>query len=908
MGASVPGFCETNPIGQWDNSGMPLSSGDRLGPYEIVAPLGAGGMGEVYRARDTRLDRTVVVKVLRLDWAGRPDARQRFEREARAISSLNHPHICALYDVGKQDEIEYLVMEYLEGETLSERLRKGALPFDQVLRYGTQIADGLECAHRQGITHRDLKPANIVLTKKGAKLLDFGLARMAEPAAHASPALDVTTIATRTQLTTEGTIMGTIPYMAPEQLEGQPADVRSEIFSFGAILYEMASGNPAFHGKSQASLIAAILRTEPPPLPESAISTSRAFERTVRKCLAKDPDRRWQTAADLKDELEWIAQTPDAVPLKPASSRRWWIPVGAGLLLLFAATAYWLRPHDAAVRRAAIRFQIQPPENVHWSVSLNNQTIAISPEGGQLAFIGRAMNQAQIWIRSLDSLKARPLTGTDGAYSLFWAGDSRSIVFFAEGKLKKAPIAGGPPQTLSDITESVWRGSSLPNGDLLVNTAYTVFRISPGGIATPLRDKNFFWPEVLPDGEHVLFRRRQSPMTWIQSLQSGPPAQLIPTDSRAEYAPSLDNGEPDYLLYLKGGTLMAHPFNTRRLSVYGEPVAIDQGVPFFDPTGAATFSVSRDGILVYQTGESPSRLVWVDRAGKELSDIAGPGDFFGTPRLSPDEQKVVISQRTPSNGGSDLWLFERGRRGGTRLTFDPGIETQATWSPDGKRIVFSNAQKTAPQLWWKDVTATGSGEAVSPGPFQLATDWSKDGRYILFQTSGGDSDSGVWIMPAEAGVAIPRKPVPLIQEHFPAIGASFSPDGKWIAFMSSESGRFEVYVQAFQGGDSPRVFGERHRISTGGGILPRWRPDGRELFFVSGDNRLMSAAINFEPGFRAAEPAALFRLRSPIATLPVQASGFDVARDGQHFVVAVTDSADSPPLTVVVNWQAGLKK
>jgi Tol biopolymer transport system component len=518
------------------------------------------------------------------------------------------------------------------------------------------------------------------------------------------------------------------------------------------------------------------------------------------------------------------------------------------------------------------------------------------------------MDQAQIWIRSLDSLRARPLAGTEGVYSFFWAGDSRSVIFFADGKLKKAPIAGGPPQIFSDITESLWRGSTLPNGDLLLNTTSAVFRISPAGTATPLPDKSFLWPEVLPDGEHVLFRRRQSPATWIQSLQSGSAAQLIATDSRVEYAPSLDNGEPDYLLYVKGGTLMAHPFDTRRLRIYGEPVAIDQGIPFFDPTGAATFSVSRDGILVYATSESPSRLVWVDRAGKELSDIAGPADFFGTPRLSPDEQKVVISQRTPKNGGADVWMFERGRKGGARLTFDPGIEATPTWSPDGKRIVFSSAQKAAPQLRWKDVTATGSGEAIAPGPFQFANDWSKNGRYILFQTSGGDSGSGVWIMPAASGEAIPRKPVQLIQETFPAIGGAFSPDGKWIAFVSGESGRFEVYAQAFQGGDSPRVYGERHRISTGGGLLPRWRGDGKELFFVGGDNRLMSAAIKFEPAFQAAEPAALFRLRSAIGTLPADASGFDVAHDGQHFVVVVTDSADAPPLTVVVNWQAGLKK
>ena len=624
--------------------------------------------------------------------------------------------------------------------------------------------------------------------------------------------------------------MGTIPYMAPEHLEGQPADVRSEIFSFGAILYEMASGNPPFQGKSQASLIAAILHTEPPPLPEPAIGTFRAFERTVRKCLAKDPQRRWQTAADLKDELEWIAQSPEPAPSKPASSRRWWIPVAAGLLLLLAAAAYWLRPREAAARRTPIRFQVLPPENVGWSGCINNQTMAISPEGGQLAFIGRAMDQAQIWIRSLDSLKSRPLTGTEGAYSFFWAADSRSIIFSAEGKLKKAPIAGGPPQILSDISDPVWRGANLPSGDLLVNTNLAVFRISPAGTVTPLPDKNFLWPEVLPDGEHVLFRRRESPFTWIQSLQSGPPTQLIPTDSRVEYAPPLGNGEPGYLLYLKGGTLMAHPFDARRLRVDGEPVAIDQGIPFFDPTGGATFSVSRDGILVYQTSESPSRLVWVDRAGKELFDIGEPAKFFESPRLSPDEQKVAISQRTPKNGGADIWIFERGRKGGTRLTSEPGIETRPIWSPDGKRIVFSSAQRATPQLWWKEVTATGSGEAVSPGPFQFGTDWSKDGRYILFQTSGGDADSGLWIMPAGSGEAIPRKPVPLIQEHFPAIRAASLPMGNG-SHLYPAIGKIRDLCAGFPGGRFPAgVWRASPDLDGGRHTSPMARRRKRTLF------------------------------------------------------------------------------
>jgi dipeptidyl aminopeptidase/acylaminoacyl peptidase len=577
--------------------------------------------------------------------------------------------------------------------------------------------------------------------------------------------------------------------------------------------------------------------------------------------------------------------------------------------MILAAAAYALRPRNLAGRRPAIRFLIQPPANNEWGYAVNNQTLAISPEGGRLAFIGRAVDKVQIWIRSLDSLQPRPLMGTAGAYSLFWAGDSRSVLFFADGKLKKAPIAGGPPQTLCEFGESVWKGSTLPNGDFLVNTNSGVFRVSSNGTAIPLPNKLFLWPEILPDGEHVLYRRRQSPMTWTQSIHSGGPAtELIPTGSRVEYAPPLDSGDAGYLLYLKGGTLIAQPFDGRRLRVEGEPIAIDQGIPYFEPTGGAPFSVSRDDILVYQTGLSRSRLVWVDRAGRELSTISEPADFFGAPRLSPDDQKVAVSQRTSDNGGADLWIFERGRQGPTRLTSDPGIEAQPAWSPDGKRIVFSSAQKAQPQLWWKSISDSGRGQAVSPAPFQIPTDWSKDGRLILFQTTGGDSDAGVWVVPTETAQDGSRSPVPLIQDHFTNGGGTFSPDGKWVAFVSSAAGKPEVYVQAFQEGPQPKVHGERHRISHEGGTLPRWGKDGKELFFVSGDNRLMAAAIQLDPAFEAAEPVSLFRLRSPLAVLAVEALGFDVASDGQHFIVGVMDAAGSPSVTMIVNWQAELSE
>ena len=889
---------------------MPLSAGIRLGPYEILAPIGAGGMGEVYRARDTRLDRIVALKVVRGNMAERADVRQRFEREARAISSLNHPHICALYDVGHQDDIDFLVMEHLEGENLAERLAKGPLPIDEVLREAVQIAAGLDWAHRQRVTHRDLKPGNIILTRHGAKLLDFGLAKIVQPSLFPLPEGSA---ATQTQLTVEGTVVGTFQYMAPEQLEGQPADARSDIFAFGAVLYEMATGRKAFAGKSQASLIAAILHTDPAPFSpgDSAAAAdvrARALERAVAKCLAKDPDRRWQAVSDLKDEMEWIAQLPWGAPAAPETAHRRLIGWIAGALAAAAivAAVFFLRPHQDGPRRAPIRFQVQAPPNTWWEQPITAQTLALSPEGGNLAFVATTLDQTQVWIRPLGSLEAHPIAGTQGAYSVFWAPDSNSIIFYAGKQLKRVALAGGLPQVICDIPEPMWRGVTLPNGDLLLNTNSATYRISTSGTASVLPNKSFLWPELLPDGDHVLYRSRGLVDTLVESLESGQRAPLIQGDSHAEYAPPLEGGDTGHLVYIKSGTLMAQPFDARRRRLEGQPVSIDENLDYFEPTSGAAFSVSRDGILAYQKLGLPARVTWVDRGGNETQLISPPANLWGPIRLSPDGQRIAVSIRTAADGGNDLWIYESGRQGATRFTFDPGSEVQPVWAPDGKRIAFAEAHRSPPVMMWKAIGDTGSGETVIPGAFRIATDWSRDGRFIFFQTSGTDRNSDVGLVEVAGADAAGRKPSTLIHTQFSNYSAALSPDSRWVAFVSDETGRPEVYVQAFRGEGTPRVEGERHRISTGGGQIPRWRRDGKELFFVASDNRVMATAFISGPEYHAGEPAALFRLRSPIPELSTEATAFDVAADGQHFIVAVTETTAMNPVNVIVNWQAGL--
>jgi Tol biopolymer transport system component len=883
---------------------MPLVSGTRFGPYEIRSPLGAGGMGEVYRARDTRLERTVAIKILPAQFSSDPIRKQRFEREAKTISSLNHPHICTLHDIGHQDGVDYLVMECVEGETLATRLEKGPLPLDQALKYGAQIADALDKAHSSGVVHRDLKPGNIMLTKTGVKLLDFGLAK-ATTEVMATSLTEVSTAPTQSRtLTAEGTILGTLHYMAPEQLEGRDADARSDIFALGEVLYEMGTGRQAFQGKSRASVIAAILSSAPPPMSTLQPMTPPALDGAVKRCLAKDPEERWQSARDLVLELRWIAEAGAAeAPVR--RPRLAWLGV---VVALAAALGLALIHFNRATKETrAVRFSVSLPENT----SLISGRV--SPDGRYLSFAGDSGGQTQLWLRPLDALAARPLPGTEGARSVhFWSPDSRFIGFIAERKLKKIDVTGGPPQVLCDAPGAgpFQFGSWNSDGTILFNVAETpgregLYRVSAaGGPATRVtlhdesgKELQAFWPSFLPDGRHFVFacgRQRQDGALeptgiCVASLDSGQARKLLDTTSYAEYAP------PGYLLYVRDAALFAHPFDPDKLRLHGDPIRIVERVATVAGIGLPSFSTGVNGLLAYHSGGgSQSRLVWKDRKGAVVGQVGTPAEY-GDLRLSPDGQKLAVPITDPQAGTTDLWLIELSRNLATRFTLEGADVYNPIWSPDGSRIVFSVPRHAPPFLHQKAVSG-GEREVLLPsnGTMHVAFAWSPDGRFILYGERNPDTNWDLWVLPLDGE----RKPLPFLRTRFREGFATFSPDGRWVAFVSDESGRLEVYVQPFQ---RP---GEKHRASTAGGSLPRWRRDGKELFYVSPDNQLMAVPVQLGASFESGTPKALFSIE---ASQGVEIS-YDVAADGQRFIINSPIPGTAAPPTVVLNWVAELPR
>jgi serine/threonine protein kinase len=648
---------------------MAIEVGAMLGPYEIEESIGAGGMGEVYRARDTRLERTVAIKVLAPHLAERPEHRQRLEREAKTVSSLSHPHICPLYDVGHEDGVDFLVMEFIEGETLADRLARGPLPVEEVLRYGIQIADALEKAHKQGIVHRDLKPGNVMLTTSGAKLLDFGLAR-ADAGGDDEGDLTVSPTVSK-PLTAAGTVIGTYQYMAPEQLEGKTADARTDIFALGAVLYEMASGRRAFLADTQASLIGAIMHEQPQPVSAVQPMIPPAFDRVIRSCLAKDPEERWQTAHDVKLQLQWIAE--------------------GGSVALFAVG--YVRRAPAPLLQT--RFEIAPPPELATVGSPR-----ISPDGRFLAFRGvDSTGNAQLWLRPMDSVEARPLAGTEGASGdsrPIWSPDSRYVAFFVGRKLKKVPVAGGPAQTICDADGA--DGSWSTGGEILYDGVATdpLMRVpAAGGIAKPevrvedLEDVSALgWPEFLPDGEQFIFladQLEEDSRVMIRSLGSAEGRVLMNSDSRVQYV------EPGYLVYVLNGMLVAHPFDADAGTLIGDPLPLADSIGV-SAVGLADFSASHDGTLVYRAGQTGARkLLWRDRAGRELGQVGEPAEFMTT-SLSPDGQRLVVNVEEPDGDNIDLWIHDLERGVASRFTFDEGYDLVPLWSPDGSRIVFSSSR------------------------------------------------------------------------------------------------------------------------------------------------------------------------------------------------------------------------
>ena len=891
---------------------MTVAAGTRLGPYEILASIGAGGMGEVYKARDTRLDRTVAVKVLPQHLSS-PEARQRFEREARTISQLSHAHICALYDVGREGETDYLVMEYLEGEPLSDRLAKGPLPLEQTLRYGVEIADALEKAHRQGIVHRDLKPANVMLTKAGIKLLDFGLAKAMAPLKPLSDPSALATMTDADDLTQEGTVLGTLPYMAPEQVAGAEADSRSDIFALGATLYEMAAGKRAFSGSTRVALISAILRHDP-ELPSRIHSESPpALDGIIGTCLAKEPDLRWQSAADVGLQLAYLARAgPDqtsATARSFSSAPRWLVGLAAaGILAAAALLVLFTLRRPSNPPSPTIRFAVRAPVGTRFPWIPQNNLFAVSPDGRRLAFVARSADGRDfLWVRSLAEPSAVTLSGTEGAAAPFWSPDSRFIAFFSDGKLKKIDPSGGPPITLCEAGGDYPSGSWGSEHSILFAAATQPFIslvAEGGGVPSVVlkadasrQERAIRAPSFLPDGRHFLYLAssptEKRPYVRLASIQESKTVPLLTNCSRAQFVPGDPNdparGRSGYLLYAIEGSLLAQPFDSRQLRLAGDPIPAGQEISPHALIGAGPFSASNNGVLASRGPAGPARVVWIDRAGRETGSIAPAGGFESL-RLSPDSLRVAVSRASPRSGLKELSIGDLSRGVLTRLDLDSDSDhTQPVWSPDGTRIAFGIRSWSDPRiLHWLALRGSGSPEPIlPPGGIQRAEDWSPDGRFLLYFGARTEGGSGLWVVNLE-GEPKPRR---LVSGTTDPAQAQFSPDGHWIAYCSPESGRSEVFLTSFP------ESGERIRVSVSGGSRPRWKRDGREIYFMSADSEMIAIPVRLAANVEIGQPRPLFRIDPP------GWNDYDVTSDGARFLaVAKIPVQDADAIAVTANW------
>jgi Tol biopolymer transport system component/predicted Ser/Thr protein kinase len=893
---------------------MAILPGRRLGPHEILSTIGAGGMGEVYRARDTRLDRTVAIKVLPTHLADRPELRERFEREARTIASLNHPHICTLFDIGQQDGIDYLVMEYLEGETLAQRLLKGSLPLEQVLQYAIEIADALDKAHRKGVTHRDLKPGNIMLTKSGTKLLDFGLAKLKQEVAPANVQLSELPTVNDT-LTAHGAIVGTLQYMAPEQLEGKEVDARTDIFAFGAVVYEMATGKRAFEGRSQASLIVAILEREPVPMSSLQPMTPLALDRVVKRCVAKDRDDRWQTARDLEVELKWIAGGGSQAGVTPiaevkgirALGRRELI-LGSGASFLGAVitgVAVWnLKPSPAPAPRPVTRTVINLPSGQQLAGLENGPAVALSPDGTQLAYVARQGGTQHIYLRAMDSLESKPIPGTEAAFNPFFSPDGQWVGFFAGGKLMKVSVSGGAALMLGIAANLL--GASWGGQGMIAFTPQNVSAIQQvpdvGGAPQPLTrfekgESTHRWPEFLPSGKAVLFAAGTNAINFtnaqvaVQSFVAGERRNLIQGGTNPRYAPS------EHLVYAQGGNLMAMPFDPQRLTATGAPVPVVEGVLQSPFSGAAQYSFSTTGSLVYVSGglqSAQSRLVWVNRNGAEQL-LAAPARTYVNPRLSPDGRRIAV---TITEQESQIWMYDSPRDTLTRLTFEGNTNNAPSWTPDGKRIVFDSNKGGPSNLFWQLADGSGGLERLNTSDnLQVPMSWSTDGQLLAFFEVTPTTGRDIWVLRMGD-----RKAQPFLRTPSNESAARFSPDGHWQAYVSDESGRSEIYVQPYPGP------GGKWQISTEGGAEPVWNHNGRELFYRN-SAKMMAVDIATQPSFAAGKPRMLFEGQHQ--PTPGTAPNYDVSPDGQRFLMLkLNESAQAAPtqINVVLNWFEELKR
>jgi eukaryotic-like serine/threonine-protein kinase len=891
---------------------MMLSAGAKLGPYEIVSPLGAGGMGEVYRALDTRLDRTIALKLLPSEPRDRPERKQRFLAEARAISSLNHPHICTLFDVGEHEGVAFFVMEYLEGETLDDRLTRGPLPAQELLLYASQIADALDHAHRERLVHRDLKPSNVMLTASGAKLLDFGLAR--------GPVVDVTPIGSTVslpaeRLTAEGSIVGTLNYMAPEQLEGKDADSRTDIFAFGTLLYEMATGRKAFEGASQASLIASILKEDPPAISsaQSKQGVSSALEHVIRRCHAKNPDERWQSARDVLFELRWIAG--HSVPTSHVVIRGRRLPriAWVAAAVAFVAVAAVTLRHQLTAPSAGTPVQLEvslPEGTIIPSLDIRT-SIALSPDGRHLAFVALRDGRSQVWLRSLDSLATRALPGTEDARVVFWSPDSRYLGFVASGRLQRMDTTGGPPQFICQArveTVPTWGRGDTILFDQIYAGGSGIFRVpANGGAVTQItavdeasKEREHFWPRFLPDGVHFFYLvSTLEPDTgafthavYMSSLDAPGRVRVADEESRMEYA------APGHVLYARDGGLMARAFDVSGSRFTSDPIRIAERLSYFKGTGLAEFTASENGSLAFRDRTGVSELVWFDRAGKPQQTL-GARASYDTIRLSPDGRRIAVQVTDPRTGLGNLWLYDRATGIPTQFTSDPLESIRPVWSADNVQLFFRSARGGSPDVYQKRADGRGLKEPVIElEGVQNPEDASLDGRHLVYAEGSRATASDLWVLPLTD-----RKPKPYLTTNAIEGSARFSPDGRWLAFTTTETGSPEIYVAPIE--DS----GAKIRVSAAGGIGPRWRRDGKELFYFTLDNTLMAVPI-------AVGADVLHGVAHPLFTVDVfKRSGgnllepaYDVSEDGQRFLInrMVKDGLRAP-ITVVLNWPGLLR-
>jgi len=890
---------------------MPLTPGTRLGPYEIQSPLGAGGMGEVYRAHDSRLGRDVAIKVLPQHLSSTPELKARFEREAKSVSQLNHPNICVLYDIGREGDQDFLVMELVDGETLEQRLTRGPLNLPELLKIGSEVAGALDKAHRAGIVHRDLKPGNIMLTKSGSKLMDFGLARATQGGISTSSNPQMTQSPTVAQaLTGEGKIVGTFQYMSPEQLEGREADARSDIWALGCVLYEMATGRKPFTGSGTASLIASIMREEPRPLTELTPLSPPALERIVKKCLAKDPDDRWQTARDLGSELRYIGesapvsisgvQSQPAIAFKatPRSKERaFWM--AALTAVLAAAIALQVMHRSAPPEQRVTQFSVTTPYGVDLVPDAGDPSI--SPDGTTIAFTATDTSGVTlIWVRPLDSADAKPLNGTDNASLAFWSPDSKYLAYFGDGKLKKIRVEGGPPEVICDANNG--RGGSWGKDGTIVFTPAAegpIYKVSSGG-GTPtqvttldaaVHETGHRWPCFLPDGKHFTYVTLPGQDlnfdVYVASVDGGSREKLFSASSAPTYATS------GYLLFIRNGTLTVQGFDAKTRKLKGEPTALESLALRSDYTGSPFVKASMNGTLIHRgPAAANTDLNVYDRQGRLTKKLPLAAGRFEELALSPDGKNIVVN-KISSPTSTDLWLIDVDRTISSRFTFGAGESFGPVWSPDGERVAFASNRGGRENVYVRSRLGQSAETLLyeSNGLFKHPCHWTPDGKQVLVAELGENTGWDILRVDANGG----GKAEPLLNGPYNEPWAAISPDGHWIAYGTDESGRAELYV------DSYPVFGNKVQVSNagllplgGGGGYVSWAANGRELLYETPDFKIMAVDVETSPTFRAGTPHMLFRFRI--------ARGLTASRDGQLFYATIASGNAGNSVSVVMNW------